>query len=280
MKPFLIASAAALLAAPALAQDNQSYDVQEILIEDYLGVVTIETGGANVTASLTHGSDEDAPRSSLSQRGGALVIAGDAQALRDDYDCSHDDDQTGYREDGPLFFNGRRKNMDEANTVRITAPAGVSVRVVDSLTDLRAGEVRAFDLDNAHCATVRIVTVAESTRLHVKGIADVEIGATADLDTDISGVGSIEIGSVNGAVSIAHSGVGSVEVDSGTATRFTARLSGIGDVDFGGHAINPEVRMSGIGSIDIESYEGNLTRSRSGIGEISANCTANCSGSR
>ena len=280
MTKFTLLLAACAVASPALAQESGSYDVNEIVIEDYLGTVDIVTRAGAVEASLDFGSDDEAPRASLSQNGDALRVRGDSRSLEDDYNCDTEDSVFGYREDGVLFLNGRFHEFSDANRLTIYAPSSVNVRIENSLVSADMDEVATLIFENDHCAQLSVNRVSETTSLGITGIVDMEIDYTSNFYAEVSGVGAVEVGEVNGAVDIDFSGVGGVDIRSGTATSFKADMSGVGDLDFGGHAVNPDVDASGIGSVDIASYEGTFRRDRSGIGSVDARCTARCNGTR
>ncbi|WP_022698042.1 DUF2807 domain-containing protein [Euryhalocaulis caribicus] len=272
MKTMLILSVAALSAAPAFAQQGGTYEAEGIVISNFLGEVELtNSGNAETTVTLTRGEDEDAPGASISFEDGVLLVRGESRDLGDEYDCGSDGDRSGYREDGPLFFKGKFHDAREANTLTISAPESVLLRIEDSIAATDIETVSGFDLETSECGRLEVGAVRGDTRFDISGVQDIDLGETQGFTADISGVVDITVGSVNGPVEIELNGVGDITIRDGRADPLEVDMSGVGDVSFGGHAVNPDLSMTGIGEISIDTYDGDLTRNRTGIGEISVN---------
>ena len=109
------------------------------------------------------------------------------------------------------------------------------------------------------------------------GAADITITGTGSIKTgpvagaltaDISGAGGLEVASVDGPVTADVSGVGDVSIPQGHATSLRARVSGSGNVRFGGVADSLDADVSGVGNVDVTKVTGAVDQRVSGIGSV------------
>jgi len=190
MTRLIIASIAALAAAPALAQQSGSFEAGEIVVSDLLGEVTLANEPGPVRVEITRGDDAEAPGATLSEADGVVSIAGETRDLRDDYDCGDRRGVEGYREDR-FLFRGDFHAFAEANRVTIVAPETVRVRIEDSLAAFAIDAVGALEVDSTSCGQLSVARVEGDTALDITGVAEVDIGATRGFELEMSGVGDI-----------------------------------------------------------------------------------------
>ncbi len=271
----LTATALTLAALPAAAQDAQSYDADVLRIENVIGHVEIvESDGDEIEVSIRK-SDSDIPGVAAGAQDGVLTLRGEGGDVTDDYSCAGDDGEAGYRRSG-MFNRGDARPLTDANNIRISAPADVELVIVDSLLATEAGSVGDFTLNTKSCGEADIDRIDGDFNLDLRGAYDLEIGSVESAYLDIRGAGDIEIGEMNGELAIDLKGAADISVDSGRIEPLVIDLKGAGDIDIGATAINPEVSVKGVGDVNLDSYEGRLEKEIFGLGDISAECTANC----
>lgn len=271
----LAASALTLAALPAAAQETGSYEADVLRIENVIGHVEIVAGDSDQIEVSIRKSDSEVPGVEAGVQDGVLTLMGEGGDVTDDYSCAGDDGEAGYRRSG-MFNRGRAQPLTDANNIRITAPENVELVIVDSVLATEAESVGEFTLNTKSCGEAEIDRIDGDFNLDLRGAYDLEIGSVESAYLDIRGAGDIEIGEMNGELAIDLKGAADISVDSGRIEPLVIDLKGAGDIDIGATAINPEVSIKGVGDVNLDSYEGRLTKEVFGLGDISADCTANC----
>jgi hypothetical protein len=137
-----------------------------------------------------------------------------------------------------------------------------------------SGEMKVGAIKNALAARVSgsgLITAASAgaADLTISGSGDVRSGpVTSGLQASISGSGNLDIARLDGPLHANVSGVGHIRVPNGSVTTMQARISGSGDVDFGGVAQSLDAVVSGSGNINAGEVTGPITKHVSGSGEI------------
>lgn len=113
------------------------------------------------------------------------------------------------------------------------------------------------------------VASAGSADLTISGSGDVRAAAvTNGLRATISGSGNLNVARLDGPLEAVVSGVGDIKARDGHVTTMRARISGAGDVTFGGEADSLQALVSGSGDIHVGAVKGEVDKHVSGSGAI------------
>lgn len=271
----LAASALTLAALPAAAQEAESYEAGVLRIQNVIGHVEIVSGGSGEIEVSIRKSDPDVPGVEAAVEDGVLTLTGGGTDVTDDYSCAGEDGESGYRRSG-MFNLAEARPLNEANDIRITAPDDMELVIVDSVLSTEVESVGAFTLETKSCGEAKIGRIGGEFNLDLRGAYDLNIGSVESAYLDIRGAGDIEIGEMNGELAIDLKGAADISVERGRIDPLVIDLKGAGDIDIGATAVDPEVSIKGVGDVNLDSYEGRLTKEVFGLGDISADCTANC----
>lgn len=221
--------AAALLATAAGAS------AQSVSIENFIGRVDIVPGSA---LSLEGG---DPATSRLD--GSSLVVDG-GESMRG-LNCSTKRDTIKLRRGKGL--RSKTSDLSDYPSLRITAPAGTTFEIEDSVVIGRAGDLASVDLKLPKCGRFAFGDVSGILRASVSGSADISAGRV-------------------GEARLASSGSGDFDVASADALEFAS--SGSGDLKIGSVSGPASARSSGSGDSVIESVDGDLVFRSSGSGDL------------
>jgi hypothetical protein len=153
---------------------------------------------------------------------------------------------------------------------RIDAGSSGSAEVVLS----GSGELKVGPVKNALAARVSgsgVISAASAgaADLTISGSGDVKSGpVSSGLKAVISGSGNLDVARLDGRMQARVSGVGHIRVPEGSVTTMEARISGAGDVDFGGVAQSLDAAVSGAGDISAAEVTGTVTKHVSGSGQV------------
>ncbi len=150
-----------------------------------------------------------------------------------------------------------------------TGTSGSAELVISGSGALRSKAVRG-DLE-ARVSGSGVVNTASARRadLVISGSGDVRTGPIADgLRATITGSGNLDAERVEGPFEAVVSGVGDIKVPAGHVTSMRARISGSGDVSFGGDAQSLQALVSGSGDIRVGEVKGDVEKHVSGSGEV------------
>jgi hypothetical protein len=109
---------------------------------------------------------------------------------------------------------------------------------------------------------------ADTVKLDLSGLTQVNIRAARALNVDMSGMGNVRLKSISGPVGASLSGMGSVDIASGRAQKVKAEVSGMGAFRFHGSASELDAEVSGIGGVHVDHVDGAVNKSVSGIGRV------------
>ncbi len=143
-------------------------------------------------------------------------------------------------------------------------------------------------IDEAGKAVYRIGRLEAPLDVQAAGAIDLSAQAVTKLSLDLSGSGTVAVGSVIGAARIAISGSGAVTIDdgkidqasvdqSGTGSfrlqhgaieHLAVQDSGAGRVRIDGTVGDATVDLSGLGSVSLARLTGQLTKNISGMGDV------------
>lgn len=271
-------AAAGLCFTPALALDgplSATYQASEIQLSRLMGRLEVAVGGTSVSLSIT-GKPEELEKVRVTSDAGRLVVEGPRH--RWDFDDDEDDIDV---KNLALFKltvpRGTKLTVQSLMGEAKIGDVGGELKFSGTMIDAQIGRMRSAQVNVAGNGAITIADVqekltarisgsgkifagnADSAELAVAGSGDITMRAVAhDLETKISGSGDIKADSVNGALSAQIAGSGSVTVPRGRADPFSVRISGHGDVDFGGTATNPDISAMGSGDVKIGAYTGKL----------------------
>lgn len=160
----------------------------------------------------------------------------------------------------------------------------ISVRAAGAL-DGTIGNVTTAEIDIAGAADLTLGNIERTLEIQIAGAGDITTGDAAGADVSIHGAGDVTLGRIegpldistagagdvsvaylNGPADISIAGAGSVRIEDGRAEAFDVSIAGMGDVWFGGTAVDPDVSIAGMGDVFINAYEGRL--SHSGMGDL------------
>jgi hypothetical protein len=249
----LAGAAAAAVASPCLAGPGPQLRLKDVVAE----VRIIPENRADFQVNVTR-TYPGLPQIRVSQQGGGLVV--DGGLYRRIKGCGAFG--TIAIKDGP------RVPKNQVPQIVIRAPLAFSVDA-NGYVKGNVGATRALGMDVSGCGDWNIGDVAGKLDLDVSGLGDVRVGNTGSAEVELSGLGDVDIASVNnGPLSVSASGMGDVRVRGGHATTMKASLSGMGDLSFRGVADSLNADASGMGEINVAKVTGPVRKSRSGLASI------------
>lgn len=110
------------------------------------------------------------------------------------------------------------------------------------------------------------IRAPRSVVLDRSGAGSTEIGASQDLDFDLTGCGAANVGDVAGAFNLDIAGAG--DVAAGSAGSFNADVAGAGDITLGAIAQGAEIDLSGASNVTIASLTGDFSMDMAGAGNV------------
>lgn len=108
-----------------------------------------------------------------------------------------------------------------------------------------------------------------SLHASVLGGEDIRAGKVGDATLSIQGSGDINVGAVNGNLSMNVQGSGDIRVKNGSVNQLSANVMGSGDIRFGGKAIDANLSVMGSGDIDVKFVNNKPITNVMGHGDIS-----------
>ncbi len=234
-------AAAALMTGVSSAEETRSFDdIERVEITNFIGAVSVRTGGDKVSVRKSDGTDAGYPFYMESERGD-LVLRSD-----EDPDDTRWRKEVNWRPDGDQAF---AKYLETYPSLEITMPRGTAL---------------AFD-----SAVVSLVADDTEGALKVRqGYVDGQVGNIATGDIAIHGSGDLVVGDVAGDLTIKIHGSGDFEA--GDAGALKASIHGSGDVEAGDVASAVEASIHGSGDISLGDIAGAVDFSIHGSGDIDA----------
>lgn len=165
--------------------------------------------------------------------------------------------------DAPLRFGG-----SGGGTAKFGNVTRARIEVSGSM-DIAIGNSQGpLDVEISGSGSV-VAGAASQVKLDVSGSGEFTAGAlSGGLTADFDGSSDATIDAVNGPVSLDLSGSNNVIIKSGRADPFRVSISGSGDVNFGGEAVDPEIEIQGSGNVTVGSLTGSLKQDIQGSGDF------------
>lgn len=274
----IISSIAAIAIATSVhAAGTENFNnVDDLLIEDFIGTVEIRTvRGGETRVVMTDGADASYPVR-MDTANGVLTIKSD-----EDPDDTRWWDEINWRRDKERAFE---IFLADYPKLVITAPEGTNVKFDSAVTLLSAGDlggdiqmkhghvegevgnVNSADINIHGSADLKVGNVAEELAISIHGSGDVIAGSSASMTVDIHGSGDVRAGDIDGDASVQISGSGDVTMGE-VGGAGSIEIHGSGDVKTG--AVNSSARIAthGSGDVSLDSVSGKTTVSIHGSGD-------------
>jgi len=275
-------------------------NAQDIRIDNALGTIVWETGSSLSVTVDNPAGHVDTPE--VRRSGDGFIVDG---PRRDGYRSCRTS-RSGELQIKLSRF-GDYVDASELPVIRVTAPADVSVEITDSTLHGRIGDLGSADIEQDGCADLRVGDIAGDAELNVNGSGSITAGAiggsgelrvngsgdlvagavagpgeafvngSGDLEAtafnsggrfEVNGSGDMRFGLVTGPVVAQVNGSGELIVEDGEASSFKAHISGSGDIDFGGHVVDPDINIVGSGDVVVGSQSGNMRVRSIGSGDF------------
>jgi len=145
--------------------------------------------------------------------------------------------------------------------------AGSADLSVHGSGDLEGDSVQGDLYASVHgSGDLEISSVGGDAEASVHGSGDLEIGRIAgSLEANVHGSGDLMASSVTDKLKATVHGSGDVDVSSGSVETLTVRVSGSGELHYGGSAVNADLTSGGSGSIDVGPVTGRVSFSGKNI---------------
>lgn len=233
--------ASAFMASAGAAQDTKTFDnIERVEITNFIGAVSITTGGDTVIVRKSDGTDADYPFH-WDADSGALTLGSDENP-----DDTRWHKEVNWRRDKDKAF---ARFLQTYPSLEITVPRGTAL---------------AFD-----SAVIRLVADDTDGALNIReGYVDGEIGDIAEGDIALHGSGDLTVGDVAGALDVKIHGSG--DFKAGAAAALSAAIHGSGDVETGNIASAVAASIHGSGDVTVGDIRGAVTISVHGSGDVKA----------
>lgn len=243
----ILASTCAVVALTsyAIAQSPQTYsDVERVEISDFIGTVTVKTGGRDVKLTARDGTDASYPLE-FDRNGNALVVHSD-----EDPDDTRWWKEVNWKRDKDKAFVNFLKAYP---TLTLTVPRGTELALDSAVVIFTADDTDgAFFVDHGH--------------------VDGSIGDVSMADVNIHGSGDLTMGDVAGNLEISIHGSGDFEA--GSAGELDARIHGSGDIELSDIRGDASASVHGSGDIALGKVGGEIDLNTHGSGDIRAESVA------
>lgn len=273
--------ALAALTASAFADETGDFgNIDDLVIEDFIGTVEIKTSRSkDVRAVITDGKNASYPVH-MNVDAGILTIKSD----EDPDDTRWWDDVNWRRNDERAF----ETFLEDYPRLVITAPRGTNVSLDSVVTLLNAGDiggdlalkkghvegevgnVQSADINIHGSADLKVGAVADALEISIHGSGDVISGSASLLNVSIHGSGDVRVGDVDGAAAVQINGSGDVNIgDVGGATDLN--VHGSGDITTGAVNGGADISVHGSGDISLASVAGKTSVAIHGSGDTEIN---------
>ncbi|MBI1394171.1 MAG: hypothetical protein GC152_15685 [Alphaproteobacteria bacterium] len=212
-----------------------------IAVADFIGRVEIAVHDGPMTAMVYDGQAEFPV--TVTTKGDVLYVKGPKPL---DMNAINKKMWRGNRGD---YEDRLDKFIADYPTLKVLAPRGAGVKVVDSVAAARGGDIGGF--------------------LYIDGgYVNAEFGDLMSVEADIDGAGDILVGEIAKKVALSINGSGDFSgVSAGSAL---IKVNGSGDVELGKIASGAELMIYGSGDIDLADVGGPLKLAIAGSGDIQA----------
>jgi hypothetical protein len=293
MKPVItsavIAAAAAVMAAPAFAQDGPEVEIRHAVAR----VAVIVEDRTDVAVEVEQGSS-GLPAIQISRVGHEVRIDGGLRRRsflnRSDgiRNCRSGPDNAARPGEGASVEvrDHGRINISDAPLIVIRTPRQVDVSAGGAVFGSVGRGAASVHLGNAGCGSWNVANTEGPVSLSIAGSGDISAGtstsldvsiagsgsaragATRDLDVSIAGSGDVTVARIEGPMGVSIAGSGDVVVRDGTSPDVDISIAGSGDVNFGGVAVDVDVSILGAGDVTIVRATGAVSRSIAGSGDL------------
>lgn len=292
MKPVITSAiivAAAVMAAPAFAQDGPEVEIRHavarvaVIVEDRADVaVEVEQGSSGLPAiQVTRVGNEVRIDGGLRRRG----FLNRRDSIRECRSGPDNAQRPGEGASVEVRDHGRI-NISDAPLIVIRTPRQVGVSASGAVFGSVGRGAASVELGSSGCGYWNVANTEGPLSLSIGGSGDIRAGSSTSLDISIGGSGSVTAGAtrdleiaiggsgdvavarIDGPLDVAIGGSGDVIVRDGTSPDVSISIAGSGDVNFGGVAGDVDVSIAGGGDVTIARATGTVSRSIAGSGDI------------
>ncbi len=287
-----------LVAAPATAQNEWSFEGDRLLVTNLIGEVTVKGHeGSRIVVRVSPGGDDADLLDFQVKQGGKAefhVVYPLGESLSysyprrggssTDFRVENWTDESSFLEDIYSDVSGRDRvkirssgDVEAWADLEILVPQGVETRVVIAVGRLEASNVQAgVDLDT-HSGRVKATNIQGDTRIDTGSGSVVATSIRGDLNID-TGSGSVEVSDVEGDDILIDTGSGKVTVD-GAKVRSLKIDTGSGSVRTNEIYADDTVIDTGSGSVtlDLVRLTGGTHVIDTGSGSVTVNLPSDAS---
>lgn len=252
--PTLLLSAGLMLASmPALADTigPQRIEARNLVIQDVIGTVTVETdaNASDITVTINAEPDELALLSvSRQDAGAAITRSRPPSKIGRDWNVKNDDILIHIT----MPKNGNVTVNDMLGTLRLSDLDGQLVTTISAAADITTGTLGGASFTVGGAAAVKAGAIHGPVSLDVSGACTFDAAAVQQgLHAQVSGFGNISTARTKGPIDIQISGVGDIDMQDGDTDMLRVSISGMAGVDYEGEVRNRDINVSGLSSIYI-----------------------------
>ena len=278
---YLAAIGASLFATSALALSgpyHSTFQASALELSHLAGQIEITVGGPGVSVSVT-GQPEELAAVTVTNTGTVVRI----ESSQHRHDIFGDVRKLAtYKISVP---KGARLDLDKIIGGLDVGDVGGDLYLRGVAVEGHVGRMHSADVSLAGSGRLTIGDVEQDAKMSIAGSGNITASDANFVDVSIAGSGGIKFhvartglsvrisgsGDVAGEKSegplyVGIAGSGTVDVKDGHANPFKVKISGHGNVIFGGEGTDPDISISGSGGVKLGSMKGHL--SKHGQGDI------------
>lgn len=260
MTKFLITAATLPLLASIFALPASADQRPELVIEDFVGTITLSTAANSPLEIKSVENDED-----LTQEvdGDRLIINGGIKKPDGDK-CKGYYGSWSWNERKTENFGGY-EDLEDYPKLTITAPSDTVLVIRNSIPFIESGDLGGADLEIQACGKVNMGDISGDIRVELSGSGDVTAGDVENADLDLRGSGDV---SIEDAKIVTASLSGSGDIVTGDMSRAELSLRGSGDIEFEDVSGAVNATLTGSGDINGGDIGGGVEATLRGSGDI------------
>ena len=279
MRQLILAGAAAAALAPTAlsAQDTETFrDIEAVDIENFIGTVTIRTGGDRVTVRKSDGTEADYPFY-METENARLTLRSDEDPddwrWRDEVDWRkhHENAFAAFLEAYPSLEltipRGTALSFDSAVIMLDADDTGGAFELREGHVDGKVGDLSEADINIHGSGDLVVGDVADMLDINIHGSGDFAAGDAGRLNANIHGSGDIRLGDVSGPASASIHGSGDIELGD-VGGPIDVSVHGSGDVKSASVNGGADLSMMGAGDIYLATVAGKTAAKIHGSGDI------------
>jgi len=246
------------LTAPAFAGP-------ELLIEDFVGTLTVETTSAS---QITISREDNMKGVNLYKDAGSLKIDGGIKNP-DSKDCTgfHGSFSISLFKSESRGRVGGYKNLSDYPKITINVPEDTNLVIRNAIPFLNANDLGSADLELSSCGKVNLGDLSGELKANIRGSTDLTVGNVAgNADIDIRGSGDVDMGNAKDMV---LNVTGSGDIDAGDLGSADISVRGSGDVEIKNVNGPLGIKSSGSSDVDIGDVSGDFIYDGRGSGDLS-----------